>query len=272
MKKIFSLLVIGIAVFAQAKMVDGVALIVEGEAVTTAEIRAVEQQLHLSKEKAIDLLITDRLQKAAMKNVVVTDDEVDTKIGEIAAQNAISVEQMQQILEARGTPWTKYRSSIQEAMKKEKFFKETIIKSIPEPSDDELKIFYKNHKNEFMLPSQINVVEYSTASKEAMQRFLQTGDTQGIKSRSLTQKSNELNPMLLGMLSQTPNGALTRPFNAGDKYIVFKVLSKSGQSGMSFESARNAVIGKWREQQQNKAIKDYFEKMKTNADVQIIRQ
>ncbi|MDQ1325833.1 MAG: hypothetical protein QG564_957 [Campylobacterota bacterium] len=272
MHKLLSLLLVAFVTFSHAKMVDAIALIVDGEAVTTAEIRAVQQQMNLSKEKAIDLLVQDRLQKAAMKNIAVSDDEVDSKIAEIAAQNNISIEQMQQILQERGTPWTRYRSNIQEAIKKEKFFKEHIATSIPQPSDDELKIFYNNHKNEFVVPSQISMVEYSSESKEAMGNFLQTQNQQGIQSRTVTKNSDELNPMLLAMLSQTKNGALTRPFNAGGRYVVFKVLSKKGQSAMPFESAKNAVIAKWKEQQQGKAIKDYFEKMKTSADVQIIRK
>ena len=57
MKKLILLGFITLITFTHAKMIDGIALIVEGEAVTTAEIRAVTQQLGVSKEKATDLLI-----------------------------------------------------------------------------------------------------------------------------------------------------------------------------------------------------------------------
>ena len=40
---------------------------------------------------------------------------------------------------------------------------------------------------------------------------------------------------------------------------------------MPFEAARGAVTAKWKQQQQGKALKDYFEKLKTNADIQILR-
>ena len=32
-----------------------------------------------------------------------------------------------------------------------------------------------------------------------------------------------------------------------------------------------AVAAKWKQQQQAKALKDYFEKIKTNADIQVLR-
>ena len=40
---------------------------------------------------------------------------------------------------------------------------------------------------------------------------------------------------------------------------------------MSFEAAKDTVEAKWKQQQQSKALKDYFEKIKTDADIQILR-
>jgi len=115
------------------------------------------------------------------------------------------------------------------------------------------------------------MIEYSSKTEEAMKKFLRTKRTKGIKSRSVTKKTKDLNPTLLSMLLQTKNGAYTRPFNAGDKYLVFKIKSKKGKVSMPFEAAKGAVAARWRQKQQGKALKDYFEKMKTNADIQVIR-
>ncbi|RRS32171.1 MAG: hypothetical protein P794_01990 [Epsilonproteobacteria bacterium (ex Lamellibrachia satsuma)] len=271
MKKLILLGFITLLTLAHARMVDGIALIVEGEAVTTSEIRAVQRQVGVSKAQAIDLLIQDRLQKAAMKNIHISEDEIDAKIAKIAAQNNISIPKMQKILKQRGTSWAKYRSSIREAMKKEKFYKEKVVATIPAPSEDELKLFYRNHKKEFVIPSSISMIEYSTSSKQTMEKFLRTKNTKGIKSRSVTKKTKTLNPALLSMLLRTQNGAYTRPLNTGDKYVVYKVKSKNGRVGMPFESAKGAVAARWRQQQQGKALKDYFSKMRTSADVQILR-
>jgi hypothetical protein len=271
MKKLILFGFIALLTFTHAKMIDGIALIVEGEAVTTAEIRAVQKQARVSKAQAIDLLIQDRLQKAAMKDISISEDEIDTKISQIAAQNHISVPKMQKILKQKGTTWAKYRSNIREAMKKEKFYKEKVVATIAAPNDDELKIFYRNHKKEFVIPSSISMIEYSTPSKKTMEKFLRTKSTKGIKSRSVTKKTKELNPALLSMLLQTPSGAYTRPLNTGDKYVVYKIKSKKGKISMPFESAKGAVAARWRQQQQGKALKDYFAKMRTNADVQILR-
>ncbi len=272
MKKLIPLIFITLFTLTHAKVVNAIALIVEGETITTAEIRAVKQQLGVDKEKAVDLLIQDRLQKAAMKSITVSEDDVDGKITQIAAQNNISVPKMQKILKEQGTPWSKYRSSIKESLKKEKFYKEKVVATITAPSEDELQIFYENHKEEFILPESVSMIEYSAPSEKTLKNFLQTKKKKGIKSRSVKKKTKDLNPALLGTILQTQDGSFTRPFNAGDKYISYKVLSKQGKVNMPFEASKGAVTAKWKQQQQGKALKDYFEKMKTNATIQVIRK
>ncbi len=272
MKKLILLGVITLLTFTHAKTVNAIALIVEGEAVTTAEIRAVEKQLGVDKEKAVDLLIQDRLQKAAMKNILISEDAVDEKVKQIAIQNNVSIPKMQKILKERGTTWSKYRSSIRESMKKEKFYKEKVVATITAPSEDELKIFYRNHKEAFTVPSSISMIEYSAKTEKALKNFLQTKNKKGIKSRSVKKSTKDLNPTLLGTILQTQDGSFTRPFNAGDKYISYKILSKQGKVSMPFEASKGAVAARWKQQQQGKALKDYFEKMKTEADIQVIRK
>ena len=73
-------------------------LLFEGEPITTAEIRAIQTQMSISKQKASSLLIQDRLQKSAMKDIAIDEGAIDSKISAIAAQNNLTVPKMQKIL------------------------------------------------------------------------------------------------------------------------------------------------------------------------------
>lgn len=265
------MLLMALTATVHAKMVDGIALIVEGEAVTTAEIRAVQTQMGVSKEEAVNLLIQDRLQKTAMKDIDIPEEDIDKKISQIAAQNSVTIPQMQKILQGQGTSWVIYRKSIREALKKEKFYQDKVVASIPAPSQDELKLYYRNHKKSFTIPTNISVVEYTAKNKEKMEKFLRTHKKSYVKSHKMTKSIKNLEPSLLSMLLQTPDGSYTKAINAGDRYIVYKVRSKYGKTTMPFEAAQGAVAAKWRQDQQGKALKDYFEKLRTSADVQVLR-
>jgi parvulin-like peptidyl-prolyl isomerase len=272
MKKSIFLFITLLCTFTYAKMMDAIAIIVEGEPITTAEIHAVQTQAHLSRQQAIDLLIQDRLQKAAMKDITIPESDVDKEVSRIAEQNGISIQKMQQILQKQGTSWSKYRESIRQGMKKKQFFQKKVATAIPSPTDDELKLFYRNHQEEFRIPKTIKVTEYRATTEQALKKFIRSGKAKGVHSKKKNLSTQNLNPSLMGMLLQTPNGKFTPPINAGDKYITYKVLEKSGTMQMPFESARGAVAARWRQQQQNKALKDYFQKMKTEANIQIIRK
>jgi hypothetical protein len=41
---------------------------------------------------------------------------------------------------------------------------------------------------------------------------------------------------------------------------------------MPFESAKPVITARWRQQQQERAVKDYFQKMRTEANIKIIRK
>ena len=271
MKKLILIGCIALFTLTEAKMVNAIALIVNGEAVTTAEIRAVQKQMNVSKKQATDMLVADRLQKAAMKNVSISEDAIDTKIAQIAAQNNLTIPKMQQVLKQQGTSWRKYRRSIKDRMQKDKFYREKVAATLSKPSEDELKLFYEKNKKSFVVPTSISMIEYSSSSEESMKKFLETKKKKGVKSRSVKKSTKELNSALLGTILRTQDGSFTRPFNDGNKFISYKILSKNGQRPMSYDDAKGAVAGKWRQQQQGKALKDYFEKLKTNADIQVIR-
>ncbi len=272
MKQSIFLLLFIVAGILHAKPLDAIALIVEGEPVTTAEIRAVEQQTGVSHKEAVDLLIQDRLQKAAMKNITVAESDIDKEVDRIAKQNGISVKKMQQILEQQGTSWVKYRNTIREALKKRKFFQEKVAKNLPSPTDDELKLFYQNHKESFVIPSTIKVTEYAAKTESALKKLIENGTAKGVSAKTMTKQTKGMNPALLSMFMQTPQGLFTAPMNAGDRYVVYKIGEKSGRTQMPFEAAKGAVAARWRQQQQENAIKDYFKKMKTEADIRILRK
>jgi len=273
MKKplLFLITLLALTSLISAKMVDGIALIVEGEAVTIAEIQAVQTQMQISKEQAIDLLIQDRLQKVAMKDIAIPEADIDKKIAQIALKNNLSIPKMQKILHAQGTSWIQYRHSIRDSLRKSKFYQEVIASSTPNPTNDELKLFYKNHKKEFTLPEHINMIEYSANSKKNMNAFLKTHKTSYVSSKSVHKNTKETDATLLSMLLTTPNGGYTKSINAGDRYVVYKIVSKQGNTSMSFKAAKNMVTQAWEQAQQVQSLKDYFQKLRTRADVQIIR-
>ena len=254
-----------------AKMLDGIAVIVEGDAITIAEINAVRSQMHVSKAKAIDVLIQDRLQNIAMKDIVIKEEEIDQKVSEIAAQNKLTIPKMQQILKAQGTPWITFRKNIREGLKKVHFFQEVIASFIPEPTNDELKLFYNKHKDKFTIPKTIKMIEYSASSQKELEAYIKLYKRGKVKTKTILRGTKTLGVEMLSMLLQTPKNTYTKILNTGNTFISYKVLSTKGKTIMPFNIAEMAVASQWKRAQQDQAIKDYFEKQRARADIRMLR-
>ncbi len=271
MKKIV-VLAFALLTFSQAAMVNGIAMVVEGEPVTLAEIRAVQQQLRVSREKAKDMLIENRLQKAAMKNIIVSDSEIDERIALITKQNNFSIEKLQSLLKQQKISWKKFREQMALSIKKQRFYAQNISRLIPDPSDTELKRFYDKSPSKYKVPSTFSVIEYRSSNEATMKDFLlDPKKSSGIQSRKITLTGSKISSSLRDMLLGTHKGAFTAHLNDGSGFVAYKMLAQGGMTSRPYNEVRNLVAQEWKIEQKSKAVDDYFKKMKSSASIVVIR-
>ena len=274
MKKLLSLLLFCMLTL-EAQVIDAVAIDVEGQAITVLEIQAVQQNLKMSKDAAIEMLIRDRLEKAAIENagITVSDDEVQQKINTIATSKQLTIAQMKSLLQKRGLTWDSYLKQIKLEIQKERFFQQHILSTIDRPSDDELKTYYNTHKEAFSsAPTQMSLVAYTSDSPDLLKEAISNPmkPIEGVSKKNILASSDQMSPALLNLIEQTPANSFTKPINTGKGFIAYFVKSKgSGQSG--FEAVKNAVLSSWIQSKRVQASKDFLNKLKANAKIRVIR-
>ena len=273
MKKILPLLLFAV-ITSQAQLLDAVAIDVEGQAITTLEIQLVQKKMNVSKKAAVEALIRDRLEKAAIENAGITidDNAVQNKINDIAASKNISKAEMKTVLQGQGLSWNDYVEKLKINMKKERFFQEHILATITQPSNSELEAYYNNHRDAFSsAPTQMSLVAYKSNSaenlKQAMANPMQP--VSGVTKENLLVSSNEMSPALLNLINQTQNNSFTPAVNTQQGFVAYFVNSKGdGQSG--FAAVKNAVLNQWMQEQRAQASKDFLNKLKSNAKIRPI--
>jgi len=275
MKKILPVLLFSL-IATQAQVLDAIAIDVEGEAITTLEIQAVQQKMKMSKQAAVEALIKDRLEKSALKkaNIQITQEELQAKVQYIASSKGLSQVEMQEILQKKGLTWESYLTQLTTEMKKEHFFKEHIATSITQPSDDELEIYYNTHKEQFnQTPTQMSLMVYVASTIEKLKEAIANPmrPIEGVQKKNILASSDEMSPQLLELIKKTPNNSFTPPVNTGKGIIAYFVKSKGEQGQGSFESVKNRVIGTWIQEQKIQAGQDFFNKLKSNANIRVIR-
>lgn len=275
MKKILPLLLFTL-ISTHAQVLDAIAIDVEGEAITTLEIQAVQEKMGMSKQAAVEALIKDRLEKSALTkaNIQIDPAEVQAKAQTIAQSKGMSQEQMKNVLAQKGLTWDSYIEQLSTEMKKERFFREHIIATITQPSDEELEAYYNMNRDKFSAaPTQMSLVAYASATptslKEAMANPMKPVD--GVRKKNILAASNEMSPALLNLINATPAGSFTKPVNTGKGFVAYFVKSKgtAGQGG--FQSVKQNVTMVWMQEQRGQAGKDFFNKLKSNANIRVIR-
>ncbi|HIP41773.1 MAG TPA: hypothetical protein EYG90_04590 [Campylobacterales bacterium] len=277
MKKILPLLLF-ILTSSQAQVIDAIAIDVDGEPITTLEIQAVQEKLSMSKKAAIEALIKDRLEKGAIEkaNIEILPEQIDAKIGQIASSRGMNQAQMQSTLSQKGLTWESYREQLAIEMKKEQFFKQNIASAIGQPTDSELKVYYDTNSDRFSSitsASQMSLIVYASNSSKKLQEALQNPlkRLKGVQQKNILASSNEMNPKLFNLIKNTPEGSFTEPINTGRGFVAYYVKSKSSQGKSDFASVKNEVIMHWMQDERNKAGRDFYNKLKSNANIRIIR-
>lgn len=274
MKKILPILIFSL-ITTNAQVIDAVAIDVEGQAITTLEIQAVQQKMKISKKTAVELLIRDRLEKASIEkaNITISNEEIEQKVKAIADSKGITKAQMQNILSQKGVTWENYLEQLRLDMKKERFFQENIMATIDRPSETELETFYNTHRSEFdSAPIQMSLVAYKSDSAQNLQNAISNPmqPLNGVTKENILASSNEMSPALLNLINQTAENSFTKPINTGKGFVAYYVKSKgSAQSG--FTAVKNAVMARWMQEQRVQASKDFLNKLKSNANIRVIR-
>jgi len=276
MKKILPLLLFVLLTAQAEQVIDALAIDVNGEPITTVEIQAVQQKLNMSKKAAVEALIKDRLEKSAIEkaNITIPEEALNAKIQEIAQRRGLSLAQMQEALRKNGLTWEAYKEQLKMEMKKERFFQQYIASTIPQPTEEDLKVYYETHKDQFNNSSavQMSLIVYSSNSskklKEAMQNPMRNID--GVEKKNVLASTAEMAPQLVQLIQNTPEGSFTQPINTGRGFVAYYVKSK-GQGQGGFTAVKNMVMMRWMQEQRIKAGNDFFNKLKTDANIRIIR-
>jgi parvulin-like peptidyl-prolyl isomerase len=276
MKKFLLLLFLAITT-TQAEIIDAIAIDVDGEPITTLEIQAVQEKLNMSKRAAIEALIKDRLEKGAIEkaNIEISPSEVDAKIQQIAQARGLSKAQMMSALSKNGLTWEAYREQLSLEMKKEQFFKRNIASSISRPSEDELRVYYETNRDKFSSEAitQMSLIVYASNSSKKLQEAMQNPmkRIEGVQQKSILASSNEMNPKLFSLIQNTAEGSFTQPINTGRGFVAYYVKSKSSQREGGFESVKNDVMMRWMQEERVKVGRNFFNKLKNDADIRVIR-
>ena len=259
-----------------AKFVDGIAMTVDSAPITLYEIRQMAAQNHISIEDAVNALVQRKIEDQEIKRlgIVVSSYDVDQAIEKIAKKNGVSVEAFKAALKKRGVSYKKFREEVEQRLKRDKLYQRILSKRLKKPDNEEIESFYNLHRDEFKMPSRIEVIEYVASNKEAlkMQQMQPMAKIPGIQTLSKTVELKKINPRLAGLLLQTQEGSFTPIVTLGGKSALFFVKKRLDPRPVPLAMAKQAILARLMKEREQAALIEYFEKRKSEANIQILRK
>jgi len=260
-----------------AKIYDGVAIVVENKAITLLDMEKTMIKTHLDVKQVSELLIRKKLEALEIKkrDITVTSEEVYDDIHKLAQTNHMSVSAFYDaVRESNGLSSSELKEKIKEKLLHEKLFQAIAMSALSEPNDEEIKEYFKFHKKEFTHPSSFDVTIYTAANREELETKVHNPMfySPSITSQQQLLEYNRLSPQLAAILSKTKIDTFTPVLpNGHGGFMSFYINSVKTAKEINLETIRpqiiNAIMMKKREQ----VLTDYFDRLRDNADIKIIR-
>jgi len=259
-----------------AGLIGGISMTVDNEAITLYEIQSYTQQNKVSVEEAVNRLIQRKIEDIEIRKlgIIASPYEVDKKMQEIAKQNGMTEEQFKKALVSEGHSEQRIRRDIEDKFKRDELYKKIVGSSLKKPDEEELQSYYDLHQSEFNMPTSVELVEYISTSKEALETQ-QKQPMVNMPNIEVSQKTVELksiNPQLAGLLVQTPDGSFTPVLNLGKVAGMFFIQKKIGKQNVSFAMAKQEIFARVMRSKEQASLIEYFEKKKSEANVKVIRR
>jgi len=276
MYKIFLLLALSLVL--NAKMVDGVAIVVKGEAITLYELKKEMMFSKIDADTASSILIRKKLESAEIKErkITVNSSEIFDDIKNMASRNNLNVNEFYEAARnSSGISSSELKEKIKEKLLSQKLYSAIAYKSMETPDDAEIKEYYDLHKESFSHPTGFKVVIYQSKDQKRLEEKI---NNPMLSSPDIMQTPQDLpysriSPELANLLNKTPQSTFTAVIPDGKGgYMSFYLKEKESMEQTELVDVRdqisNMIVGDKREQ----VLSDYFARLRTNASIEFIRK
>ncbi len=260
-----------------AEVVAGVAIRVNGHAITLYEISKLQSQMNLSRDAAIDLLINERLKDDEIERFKISIDEfkIDEEIALIASENNLSRDELIAKVAKEGMSYQEYRNEVKKQLQTKELMQRILASNINITSEEELLSYYTQHKKDFSIPQQVQAIRYFADSDSLLEKAIKSPkqNVQGVQKIEETINLSSLNPQIMQLFITTPKHEFTPVLTTGGKgFVSFYVKERLGERLLDFEEAKGYIHQKLMAQKEQTILEDHFNKIRSSAKIVTLRE
>ena len=276
MAKKFLLILAFAFVSVNAEVVNSVIAVVENEPITNYELAQVKKERRVSDAEALEILINSKVKTAEIKKrgIMVNSYEIDQRIAAIAAQNNMSVEALHAAAAKDGISKAKFREDVKKSLQEEKLygaFENEIRKSV---TPENVRQFYNQNLSLFTTFDSVTLTRFIAKSADRLNAVLKNPNARpsGVHVQKGTLKNSQMDEGLRYIITNVAQGEFSPVIPTANGYETFYVNSKSGVQTADFESVQEKAIEAYVLSKRQQMLKEFNERLRSNANVRIINR
>jgi len=260
-----------------AEIIDGVAVVVKDSAITLYDITNEMQTTKLDAKAALDILIRKKLEEIEIKErkISVSSSEVYADIKKAAASNNLSISEFYDaIRESNGLSSSELKEKIRQKLLSQELYSAIAYSHMSAPSASEIKEYYELHKDSFMHPSSFTATVYIAKNRASLQAKIDNPMfySPEIQAKEEVLQYDRISPKLASLLEKTPVNSFSPIIpNGKNTYMSFYIKSVKSVKETGIKGAENQISNLIMANKREQVLSDYFDRLRTNADIKIIR-
>ncbi|SKB45952.1 peptidylprolyl isomerase [Malaciobacter marinus] len=274
MKKLLGTLLLSTTI-SFAGLVDAVALVVNDEPITLYDIDKRMVESKVSKKEAVSSLIDEALYEQLLqeKNISVDIFDVNNYLEKIAASNGMDLYTFKSVVKQKYKNYDAYEDEIRKRIQREKLIGQLVRGNLKIATQEDLKIYYKNNKNQFTTAKTIDVVQYASKNKKALLEIQNNPMTVNneVSRSNISLDQEKLNSQMRFLLNDTKINQFTPIITADEQYVTLLVTQKKGVNTLAFEDVKDKIFTVLMQKREQNFLKEYFEKLKLTANIKVVR-
>ena len=260
-----------------AEIVDGVAIVVKGKAITLYDVKKEMEISKVNSQKASDLLIRKSLEESETKErkITVSSGEVYDDIKKTAARNNMSVSDFYEaVRNSSGMSSADLKAKVKHKLLSQKLYSAIAYSAMEEPSEEDVKEYFELHKDDFAHPSAFTAVIYQAKDQARLQEKIDNPMfySPDIQTNEQVLPYDRISPELAQLLERTPLNSFTPivPDGKGG-HMSFYVKSIESAKESGIESVRSQIITQIQASKREQVLSDYFARLRHNAEITMLR-
>ena len=253
-----------------SQVIDKISVIVNNEPITSYDIYKTEQQFNFNKQQAVSYLIDKAVLQSEIKQrgIYIDEFDIDNAMKKIAQRNGMSLFNFKDYLLQRGELY-KLEAQIKSQLEKEKLLQTLNIRV----TQDEMKNYYKEHQNKFLLPSKIETTKYSSNNKAELQKVMNSpllSMNNKIQMEDLILDINKTNPRLLSFLAKYSEKTFTPIVNFDNMWTTFYIIKKDKPVVLPYKVVEGKIYADLMRKKDDQELKDFIAKLRAKADIKFL--